>query len=530
MRAHRPTLALLRRWTAVAAIAAAAALAPRAGAAADLRIAMSADVTSMDPHYATVAPNIAVSWHVFDALTRVDENARLIPGLAESWRAVDPTTWEFKLRRGVKFHDGSELTAEDVIFSLDRPATLTASPGPFTTFTRPIVAKEAPDRYTVRLRTREPYAMVPYDVQNIFIVSKRAAAGATTEDFNSGKAMIGTGPFRFVSFKRGDRVELQRFDGYWDEKPAWDRVTLRLLPADPARVAALIANEVDAIEYVPTADAARIKRNAAFRIADKVSWRTIFLHLDQDRERSPFVTDKAGKPLDRNPFRDPRVRLAVSKAINRAAIVDRVMEGFAVPASNLVSPPVFGHVAALKPEPLDIDGAKRLLAEAGYPDGFGVTLHAPNNRYVNDEQVAQAVAQMLARVGIAAKLEVMPVAVYFPRARNRDFSLAMLGWGSMSGDLALRSISMTFDSDKGWGAWNWGRYSNPKVDAGVLQALATTDDAKREPIAREAATIALREQAIVPIHHQVVTWAMRAGITYAPRTDEFTLAHRFRPQ
>jgi peptide/nickel transport system substrate-binding protein len=467
---------------------------------------------------------------VFDALTRVDENARLIPGLAESWRAVDPTTWEFKLRRGVKFHDGTELTADDVIFSLDRPATITASPGPFTTFTRPIVAKEAPDRYTVRLKTREPYAMVPYDVQNIFIVSKRAAANATTEDFNSGRAMMGTGPFRFVSFKRGDRIELQRFDGYWDDKPAWERVTLRILPADPARVSALLANEVDAIEYLPTADAARIRKNGAYRIADKVSWRTIFLHLDQDRERSPFVTDKAGKPLDRNPFRDVRVRLAVSKAINRTAIVDRVMEGFAVPASNLVSPPVFGHVASLKPEALDIEGAKKLLGEAGYPDGFGVTLHAPNNRYVNDEQVAQAVAQMLARVGIAAKIEVMPVAVYFPRARNREFSLAMLGWGSMSGDLALRSVAMTYDAERGWGAWNWGRYSNPKVDAGVMQALATTDEAKREPIARDAAAVALREHAIVPIHHQVVTWAMRSNVTYAPRTDEFTLAHRFRPR
>jgi peptide/nickel transport system substrate-binding protein len=507
-----------------------AALAAGLAAAADLRIAMSADVTSMDPHYATVAPNIAVSWHVFDALTRVDENARLVPGLAESWRAVDATTWEFKLRRGVKFHDGSELTAEDVLFSLERPATITNSPGPFTTFTRPIVAKEAPDRYTVRLKTREPYAMVPYDVQNIFIVSRRAAAGATGDDFNSGKAMIGTGPFRFVAFKRGERVELARNDAYWDERPAWDRVTLRILPADPARVAALLANEVDAIEYVPTADAARLKRNPAYRVADKVSWRTIFLTLDQDRDRSPFVTDKAGRPLDRNPFKDARVRLAISKAINRPAIAERVMEGFAVPASNLVSPPIFGHVAALKPEPHDVEGARKLLAEAGFPEGFGITLHAPNNRYVNDEQIAQAVAQMLARIGIAARVEAMPVAAYFPRARNRDFSLALLGWGSMSGDLALRSTLMTFDAERGWGAWNWGRYANPKVDAGVLQALASVDDAKREALAREAATLALRDQAIVPLHHQVVTWAMRSGIAYAPRTDEFTLAHRFRPQ
>jgi peptide/nickel transport system substrate-binding protein len=460
----------------------------------------------------------------------VDENARLVPGLAESWRAIDATTWEFRLRRGVRFHDGAELTAEDVLFSLDRPATIVGSPGPFTTFTKSIVAKEAPDRHTVRLRTREPYAMLPYDVQNVFIVSKRAAAGATGEDFNSGKAMVGTGPFRFVSFRRGDRVELARHDAYWDERPAWDRVTLRILPADPARVAALLAGEVDAVEYLPTADAARLKRDARFRIAEKVSWRTVFLHLDQERDRAPFVTDRAGRPLDRNPFRDARVRLAVSKAIHRRAIAERVMEGFAVPASNLVSPPVFGHVATLQPEAHDVEGAKRLLAEAGYPDGFGVTLHAPNDRYVNDERLAQAIAQMLARVGIAARVEAMPVAVYFPRARNREFSVALLGWGSMSGDLALRSVLMTFDAERGWGAWNWGRYANPKVDALVVQALATVDGARREALAREAATLALRDQAIVPIHHQVAAWAMRAGLDYAPRTDEFTLAHRFRPR
>lgn len=527
--AGRALLEPLRR--AAAALAGAAALlGAGAAAAAELRVGLSADVTSMDPHYATVAPNIGVSWHVFDALTRVDEDARLVPGLAESWRAVDPTTWEFRLRRGVKFHDGSELTADDVIFSLDRPARLADSPGPFTTFTKPIVAKEAVDRYTVRLRTATPYAMVPYDVQNIFIVSRAAAADATTGDFNSGRAMVGTGPFRFVSFKRGDRVELARHEGYWDGKPAWDRVTLRILPADPARVAALLAGELDAIEYVPTADAARIRRNPSFALAEKVSWRTLFLHLDQERDRAPFVTDKAGRPLDRNPFRDPRVRLALSKAINRQALAERVMEGFAVPASNLVSPPVFGHAAALAPEPHDVAGARKLLAEAGYPDGFGVTLHAPNNRYVNDEQVAQAVAQMLARAGIAAKVETLPVAVYFPRARNREFSLALLGWGSMSGDLALRSVLMTHDAAKGWGAWNWGRYSNPKLDAAVVQALATIDDARREALAREAAALALADQAIVPLHHQVVTWAMRKGIDYAPRTDEFTLAHRFRPR
>jgi len=444
-------------------------------AAADLRIGMSADVTSIDPHFVNITPNNNVAWHLFEALTHVDEDARLIPGLAESWRAVDPTTWEFRLRRGVKFHDGSELTAEDVAFSIDRPATLTASPGPFTTFTRPIVAKEIPDRYTIRLKTAAPYAMVPYDMNSVFIVSKKAASGASTDDFNTGKAAIGTGPYKLARFARGDRVELVRNEAYWGTKPAWDRVVLRIVPTDGARVTALLADDLDAIEYVPTPDMKRVRATPRFRLEQKVSWRTIFFTMDQHRDPPPGVTDKGGRPLARNPFKDPRVRAAIAKAVNRQAIVDRVMEGAAAPAANLVASPVFGHVATLKPEAYDVAGARQLLADAGYPEGFATTLAAPNNRYLNDDQIAQTVAQMLARVGIEAKVTAMPLAAYFPKARNLEFPFAMLGWGSFSGDLALRSLVMTYDADKGTGAWNWGRYSNAKLDRLVMQALAIDD-------------------------------------------------------
>jgi peptide/nickel transport system substrate-binding protein len=499
-------------------------------AAADLRIGMSADVTSIDPHFVNITPNNNVAWHVFEALTHVDADARLIPGLAESWRAVDATTWEFRLRRGVRFHDGSELTAEDVAFSIDRPATLKASPGPFTTFTRPIVAKETPDRYTIRLKTATPYAMVPYDMNSVFIVSKKAASGASTDDFNTGKSAIGTGPYKLARFARGDRVELARNDAYWGTKPAWDRVVLRIVPTDGARVTALLADELDAIEYVPTPDMQRIRSTPRFRLEQKVSWRTIFFTLDQDRDAPPGVTDKGGRPLKRNPFKDPRVREAVAKAINRQAIVDRVMEGAAVPAANLVAPPVFGHVASLKPEAYDLDGARKLLAAAGYPEGFTTTIAAPNNRYLNDDQIAQAVAQMLARVGIEAKLSAMPLAAYFPRARNLEFPLAMLGWGSFSGDLALRSLVATFDPEKGTGAWNWGRYANARLDRLVTQALATVDDRRREALAREAMALAMADRPVILLHHQVATWAMRRGLRYTARTDEYTFAHHFRPE
>jgi peptide/nickel transport system substrate-binding protein len=498
--------------------------------AAELRIGLGADVTSLDPHFLNVAPNNSAAWHVFDALVHVDANARLVPGLALTWRAIDPTTWEFKLRKGVKFHDGSDFSAEDVVFSLERPATLAASPGPFTGFVKPIVAKKIVDPWTLQLKTAAPYAMLLYDLNSIFIVSKKAASGASSEDFNSGKAAVGTGPFKLVRFARGDRIELSRNDAYWGAKPSWDKVTLRILPADTARIAALLAGDLDAIENIPTADLTRLKANANLRLEQKVSWRTMLLHMDQYRDHPPHVSDKSGKPLAKNPFKDARVRLAVSKAINRRAIVERVMEGYAIPAGNLVSPPVFGHVDALKAETYDPESAKKLLAEAGYPDGFALTLHAPNDRYVNDEQLAQAVAQMLARVGIQTRVETMPASVYFAKARAGEFAFALLGWGSFSGDLALRALLATPNADKGYGAWNWGRYSNPKVDALLEQGFGTLDERKREALAREAATLALKDVPVILLHHQLASWAMKKGIAYSPRTDEYTFAHQFRPQ
>ena len=499
--------------------------------AAELRIGLAADVTSLDPHYVNLAPNNSAASHVFDALVHVDADARLVPGLATSWRAIDPTTWEFKLRKGVKFHDGSDFSAEDVLFSLERPATLTASPGPFTGFVKPITAKKLVDPWTIQLKTAAPYAMLPYDLNSIFIVSKKASAGASTEDFNSGKAAIGTGPYKLLRFARGDRIELVRNEAYWGNlagaPAAWDKVTLRILPADTARIAALLAGDLDAIENIPTADLTRLKTNANFRLEQKVSWRTLLVHMDQYRDQAPHLADKAGKALARNPFKDARVRLALSKAINRKAIVERVMEGYAISAGNLVSPPVFGHVEALKAEAYDPDGAKKLLAEAGYPDGFSLTLHAPNNRYVNDEQVAQALAQMLTRVGIRTKVEAMPASVFFGKARAGEFSFSLLGWGSFSGDLALRALAATPNPEKGYGAWNWGRYSNPKMDAMLEQGFATLDEKKREALAREAATLALKDTPVILLHHQLASWAMKKDIAYRPRTDEFTFAHHF---
>ncbi len=521
------------------AVLAAAALLPLVGtahaqpgnpAATELRLGLGADVVSLDPHWLNAGPSNALATHLFDTLVQVDADGRLVPGLAESWKAVTPTTWEFRLRKGVKFHDGQELTADDVVFSLDRPAALANSPGSFTSFTKVITAKEVVDAHTLRLTTAAPYGPLTLNLASIFIVSKKAAAQATQDDFNQGRAAVGTGPFRYGSFKRGDSIELLRNDAYWGAKPAWGRVTFRILTNDAARLTALLSGAVDGIESVPSGDIAKVKANPALRLEQRPSWRTLFWHLDQSRDASPFITDKAGKPLARNPLKDPRVRQALSKAIDRKALVERTLEGQGLPASNLNTAGAVGYADSLKVEAYDPEGARRLLAEAGYPDGFALTLHGPNNRYVNDEQIVQTTAQFWSRIGLQVKVETQPVATYFGKARNGDFSVALLGWGSLAADFTLRDLLGTVDPATGWGSWNWGRYSNPKLDAAVQASLAAVDAKQREQLAEQAVKLALADHAAIPLHHQQASWAVRKGIRYAPRVDEFTFAHQFRPE
>jgi len=501
-------------------------------AAADLSIAIGADVTSIDPHYHNLTPNNNIAEHIFETLVAKDPKSVLKPALAVSWKAIDDLTWEFKLRPGVKFHDGSEFTAADVAFSLERVALVPNSPSPFTIYTKQITEKIIVDPLTIRLKTAAPYPLMPNDMSTIFIVSSKAARGAATEDFNSGKAAIGTGPFRFVRYARGDRIELARNDGYWGPKPAWDKVTFRIIASDPSRVAALLSGDVRAIENVPTPDLAKLSKNPDLTIYRAVSHRVMYLHLDTNRDKTPFVTDKSGKPLDKNPLKDLRVRKAISKAINRPAIVERVMEGAAVATGQLMPEGMFGYTPALKPEPFDPEGAKKLLAEAGYPDGFGITLHGPNDRYVNDDQICQAIAQMLSRVGIQTRVETMPSSIYFSRGSKLEFSFMLVGWAADTAEASspLKSLLATYDAKKGMGTANRGRYSNPRMDAVLEQALATVDDAKREKLLQQATEIGIGDLGIIPLHHQVNLWGTRKGIVYTPRTDELTLAHEFRPQ
>ena len=525
--AARPLLSVLSAVTVAAVIAFAAVPAT----AADLTIGLGTDVTALDPHYHNVTPNNNVAAHIFGYLVQRNEKSQLEPGLATEWKVIDPLTWEFKLRKGVKFHDGSDFTAADVVASIERVPTVPNSPSPFTAFTKQIKEMVVVDPLTIRFRTATPYPLMPSDMTQVTIISK-AAAKATTDDFNSGKAAVGTGPYKLVRYAKGDRIELARNDAYWGGRTPWTKVTLRLLPQDAARVAALLSGDLQVIENVPTTDVGQLKKDKRLGVYRTVADRLIYLHLDSDRDVSPFVTDKAGKPVAKNPLKDPNVRKAMSKAINRPAIVAKVMEGEAVPSGQLVADFLFGATKNLKVEPFDPEGAKKLLAEAGYPDGFGLTIHAPNNRYVNDAKIAQAVAQMLSRIGIDTKVVAMPSSTFFSQATDLKFSFMLLGWSTGTGEASssLKALLMTYNRDRGFGTANRGRYSNGKVDALTEDALATVDDAKREALLQRATELAINDTGVIPLHFQVNLWATRDGISYAPRTDEYTLAWKFKPK
>jgi peptide/nickel transport system substrate-binding protein len=509
-------------------------LAPAPARAADpetLAIGFGASISSLDPMFHTLTPNNQIAQHFFDTLILQDEQQRLLPGLAQSWRAVDDTHWEFKLRRGVKFHDGSDFTAADVLASYQRVPAVPNSPGPFTIYLRGIVATEAPDPYTVRITTEGPVPLLPNMLSRIYVIG-HAQLQATTADFNAGRAVIGTGPFKLVEYVPGDRIVMTRNDGYWGGPAPWRQVTFRMITNATARTAALRSGDVQLIDRVPIADIPRLKADPAFTLESKASNRVIFLECDVGREgASPFITDKAGKPLAANPLRDRRVRQALSRAINRDALVERVLGGEGIPAGQFLPDGFFGVSPRIKPDAFDPAGAKALLQQAGFADGFALTLHGPNDRYIEDAKTLQAVAQMWSRIGIESKVETLPFATYAGRGARQEFSVFMLGWGSGTGEVTspLQSMIATADVKKGMGTSNWGRYSNPDFDKAFEQAVAIIDDEKREQALQRAVDMAMADVALIPLHFEVSTWALRRGLAYKGRADQYTLAAFVRP-
>jgi len=514
----------MRKPLGMLAVAAAIALMGTAHAA-DLTVGLKSEPNSMDPHYHTLTPNTMMSFAVFDPLVRQDELQNKIPGLAESWTQLAPNVWEFHLREDVKWHDGTPFTAEDVAFTIKRAGNVPNSPGSFGLYTKIVTGMEIVDDHTIQLKTDDPFPLMPDYMSSFAIVSKKYGEGATTNDYNSGKAMIGTGPYKFVEWVPGDHITYERNGDYWGEKPEWDKVTVKPITNGSARIAALLAGDVDFIDFPATTDIPNLKKNPNIHLAQIASNRMIYLHLDSNRDQSPFVTDLNGDPMAKNPLKDVRVRRALSLAINREGIADRVMEGLAVPAGQLMPHSVYATVPDINADPYDPKKAKALLAEAGYGDGFGLTIHGPNDRYVNDAKIAQAVAQMLTRVGIKTKVDTMPKNVYFGKASGLEFSLMLVGWASGSGEPSnpLRALLHTYDKAAGLGATNRGRYSNPEMDKTVDAAMKAPTREKWAELTQEATRIAMKDVGLIPLHFQVNVWAMRKGLDYKARADEYTL-------
>lgn len=505
------------------ALAAAFALPAAAQDRAELRIAVESGPTSLDPHYASLITNIAFARHVFQPLAEQDRRQVLRPAIARSWRVVDDTTWELELDPNARFSDGRPVTAEDIAFTIARAGDVPNSPSSFRYATRPVAAVEAVGPHTVRLRTNGPFPLLLNQLSLVMIVPKRE--GSTTAAFNDGSAAIGSGPYRLVSWQPGQPVRYARNDAFAGTRPAFATVEFRPIANAGARVAALQAGDVDLIEIVPPDQFARFKANAAFATAESPSNRLIFLTLDSGREESPHVRVPEGAPL-RNPLRDARVRRALSIAINREALVARVLQGQALAAGDLGPPGYFGTSPDLTPPGFDLDGARRLLAEAGFPRGFAVQVNGPNDRFMNDEQVVQAIAQMWTRAGLQASVEVKPRGVWLSEAAALRYSVNLAGFSPNPEVLGMLETQIhSWDTTLGLGTANRGRFSSPEIDAIIQRARTTMDDAARERLTREATRRALRDEtALIPLYFQVNTWAMRRGVTYEARTDEMTLA------
>ena len=498
--------------------------------AQELVLGLATDITSADPHFHNTSSNNAASRHVFDTLIRQDPRQRLIPGLAVAWRTRDSLTWEIELREGVRFHDGSPFGPEDVVASLRRAGNVANSPSSFGIYTRGIVGVEIAGPRTLLLRTAAPAPLLPNDLSLVPIIHRRYAE-APTEAFNAGAAAVGTGPFRLARFVPGERMELVRFEGHWAGAAPWTGVKLLFLRNGAQRAAALLAGTVQAIEAPPPSAMAELRRSPHVAISSVASNRIMFLFPDTGRERTPFATDRRGNVLERNPLRDLRVRQALSAAIDRKALVERALEGEAIEAGQLLPDGYFGVSPRLRPDAHDPARARRLLAEAGWPEGFGLTLHGSNDRFVNDGAVVQAIAAMFAQAGIEARAETMPWSVFATRASRPEFSLILVGWGAGTGEPSspMRGLLATYDPATGLGASNRGRWSNALFDRLLARGLSEFEPERREATLIDATELAVGDLGLIPLYHERATWALRRGLAHDPRADQYTLATDFRP-
>jgi peptide/nickel transport system substrate-binding protein len=523
------------RVAALSIVALLAAL-PATAQAQTLTIGVRGGPDSIDPHFTATGTHAEALKHVFDTLTWSADGLEVVPRLAESWKALDATTWEFKLRKGVKFHDGSDFTAADVKFSIER-IPMVAGPNPTTIYVRRVKETKIIDDYTVHIITDGPAPVLPNDFIRLFIVSSKAAAGLTKETaneaFNSGKAAAGTGPYKYVSWApKGDLV-LDRFDGYWGPKEPWARHVRKEIANDAARVAQLKAGQLDLITRVPATDVASLKQDPKLAVETIDTVYVFNMELDM-REPPPAgqITAKDGSALPKNPLLDVRVREAIDLAIDRKSLAEIAMEGLGKPVNQMVTPSIFGFNKSLPERKYDVAAAKKLLADAGYPSGFKIQFAFTKDRLPGDTQVGTSIAQMLAAIGIEAAANAQPANVFFPARTRGEFSMSMSGWGTLTGEAhyTLSSLAHSNDKDKKMGAFNVLNYKNPEMDTLLQDAAVEMDEAKRRGLLEKANELVLKDRQRLPIVAVGSAWAMQKDkVKIIPRVDEDTLAMNIKP-
>jgi peptide/nickel transport system substrate-binding protein len=500
-----------------------------------LTIGVRAGPESIDPHFSGTGNHAEALKHIFDTLVWSGDGLNLEPRLAESWKPIDDTTWEFKLRKGVKFHDGSDFTAEDAKFSIDRiPAV--SGPTPTTVYVRSVKEVKIIDASTVHVITHSPAPTLPNDFVRVFVVSAKAAKNYSTKEtanagFNSGAAAVGTGPYKFVSWTPKEQLVLERFDGYWGGRQPWQRVVRREIPNDAARVAQLKAGQFDIIARVPATDVPMLERDSGLRVVKGDTIYVFTIEFDM-REKAYGVTGKDGSPLPANPMRDPRVREAIDLAIDRQALAEVAMEGTGKPANQIVTHTIFGYNKSIPQPKHDLAHARKLLGDAGYPNGFKGLFLFTSDRLPGDRVVGTAVAQMLARIGLELQTSAQPAAVFFPARGRGEFSMAMWGWGTLTGEanLTLTSLVHTNDPAKRLGGFNTSGYSNPSLDKLIQAAGVEMNTDKRRVLLEQAIAMVARERPRLPLVSINTAWAMqKSKVTITPRVDEDTLAMNIKP-
>jgi len=470
---------------------------------------------SLDPYFHSETPTNSMNSNIYDGLLGYDSELNVVPGLADKWETPDKLTWIFHLRKGVKFHDGTPFTAEDVKFSLERCKTWAKSG--FKSTVNKVKTVEVLDPYKVKITTPDPFGILPRKLAQVYIMCK-AYVQKHGDDAQADKPN-GTGPYKLKEWVKGDHLTLAANEGYFKGAPKIKEVILRPLTNDATRTAALLSGEVDVIDDVPVLDVARIKADSKVEVVSRPGLRLIYLQMDQDRAKSP----KAKGPDGKNPLLKVKVRKALYYGIDENAIVKHVMNGVAFPAGQFYPEAVFGYDKSIKRPAYDPNKAKQLLKEAGYPNGFEITIDSPNDRYVNDAKIAQAVGSSLAKLGIKIKVNAIPKKTFFPMTDRRESSFFLIGWSCADGDASafLDSIAHTYDKDKGFGRYNRGRYSNPKADKLIEAAGATVNQDERLKSMQEAQKIVLQDQAFIPLHFQMDLYAKSKKLDWKPRADHY---------